>query len=56
MKITLAVDRLGAWQPSVQQQGPKTGKFDYLSEPKYSARLIAFKFFTDDDLPFRNTA
>src|SRR6516165_11512174 len=29
-------------------QGPKTGKFDYLSGPNHSAHSIAFKFFTDD--------
>src|SRR5262249_34379359 len=31
-------------------QRPKTGKFDYLSEPNHSAHSIAFKFFTDDSI------
>jgi hypothetical protein len=31
-------------------QGPKTGKFDYLSGPNHPAHSIAFKFFTDDYL------
>src|SRR5262249_30190441 len=31
-------------------QRPKTGKFDYLSEPNHSAHSIAFKFFTDDKI------
>src|SRR5262249_51416297 len=30
-------------------QRPKTGKFDYLSEPNHPAHSMAFKFFTDDD-------
>jgi hypothetical protein len=29
-------------------QQPKTGKFDYLSEPNHPAHSMAFKFFTDD--------
>src|SRR5205807_4951223 len=29
-------------------QRPKTGKFDYLSQPNHPAHSIAFKFFTDD--------
>src|SRR5262249_24829967 len=29
-------------------QRPKTGKFDYLSEPNHPAHSMAFKFFTDD--------
>src|SRR5215831_4177355 len=29
-------------------QRPKTGKFDYLSEPNHPAHSIAFKFFTND--------
>jgi len=29
-------------------QGPKTGKFDYLSELNHPAHSMAFKFFTDD--------
>src|SRR5262249_35893965 len=29
-------------------QRPKTGKFDYLSEPNHLAHSMAFKFFTDD--------
>src|SRR5262249_23499919 len=31
-------------------QRPKTGKFDYLSEPNHPAHSMAFKFFTDDNL------
>src|SRR5262249_496286 len=31
-------------------QRPKTGKFDYLSEPNHPAHSMAFKFFTDDDI------
>src|SRR5262249_7855697 len=31
-------------------QRPKTGKFDYLSEPNHPAHSMAFKFFTDDEL------
>src|SRR5262252_9482905 len=31
-------------------QRPKTGKFDYLSEPNHPAHSMAFKFFTDDFL------
>src|SRR5262245_257326 len=30
-------------------QQPKTGKFDYLSEPNHPAHSMAFKFFTDDE-------
>src|SRR5262249_17953327 len=30
-------------------QRPKTGKFDYLSEPNHPAHSMAFKFFTDDE-------
>jgi hypothetical protein len=29
-------------------QGPKTGKFDYLSGLNHPAHSMAFKFFTDD--------
>src|SRR5262249_10170818 len=29
-------------------QRPKTGKFDYLSEPNHPAHSMALKFFTDD--------
>src|SRR5438445_11950347 len=29
-------------------QRPKTGKFDYLSQPNHPAHSIAFKFFTND--------
>src|SRR6516164_2700263 len=32
-------------------QRPKTGKFDYLSEPNHPAHSIAFKFFTGDESP-----
>src|SRR5262245_1853739 len=31
-------------------QRPKTGKFDYLSEPNHPAHSMAFKFFTNDDV------
>src|SRR5207302_3340024 len=31
-------------------QRPKTGKFDYLSQPNHPAHSIAFKFFTDDSV------
>jgi Methyltransferase domain len=33
-------------------QRPKTGKFDYLSQPNHPAHSIAFKFFTDDYFDF----
>jgi hypothetical protein len=33
-------------------QRPKTGKFDYLSEPNHPAHSMAFKFFTDDKVIF----
>src|SRR5262252_2998306 len=37
-------------------QRPKTGKFDYLSEPNHPAHSMAFKFFTDDYLRFEPRA
>jgi hypothetical protein len=36
-------------------QRPKTGKFDYLSEPNHPAHSIAFKFFTDDFFVLRDS-